>query len=134
MPRGPEGFVGIVGGDDYVPSSAPTSPTTARPICQRFDALVTRLYEPEDLERGFIRMEDRKGDMQDIPLVGVSVGVASRARRTFAHYAEVVAVATQMKQFAKRERRSSFAMDRRTETNRPADTLTRPSLVYWPER
>ena len=63
----------------------------------------TEFYEPEDLERGFVRMEDRKGVLQDIPLVGVSVGIASSSRRAFAHYGEAVAVATEMKQFAKRE-------------------------------
>ena len=63
----------------------------------------SEFYEPEDLERGFVRMEDRKGVLQDIPLVGVSVGIASSSRRAFAHYGEAVAVATEMKQFAKRE-------------------------------
>ena len=58
-------------------------------------------------------MEDRKGVMQDIPLVGVSIGIASSSRRAFAHYGEAVAVATEMKQFAKREGGSSYAIDRR---------------------
>jgi hypothetical protein len=46
-------------------------------------------------------------------LAGVSVGVATTLNRTFAHYGEAVAVATEMKQFAKREPRSSYAIDRR---------------------
>jgi hypothetical protein len=51
--------------------------------------------------------------MQKVPLVGVSVGVATTAKRMFAHYGEAVAVATEMKQFAKRDAGSSYAVDRR---------------------
>jgi diguanylate cyclase (GGDEF)-like protein len=113
-PDGQQGFVGHVGGDDFVIVVAPErAEEVARGICQRFDAARAEFYEPEDIERGFIRIEDRKGQMQDVPLVGVSVGIASTARRAFAHYGEAVAVATEMKQFAKREAGSSYAVDRR---------------------
>ena len=59
-------------------------------------------------------MEDRKGVMQDIPLVAVSIGIASSSKRKFEHYGEAVAVATEMKSFAKRDAGSSYAVDRRT--------------------
>jgi diguanylate cyclase (GGDEF)-like protein len=111
---GTAGFVGHVGGDDFVAVVDPeAAESVALGICQRFDANRTEFYEPEDLERGFVRMEDRKGVMQDIPLVGVSIGIASSSRRAFAHYGEAVSVATEMKQFAKREGGSSYAIDRR---------------------
>ncbi len=112
---GSEAFVGHVGGDDFVAVVDPeAAEQVARGICQRFDANRVEFYEAEDLDRGFVRMEDRKGVMQDIPLVGVSIGIASSSRRSFAHYGEAVAVATEMKQFAKREGGSSYAIDRRT--------------------
>jgi diguanylate cyclase (GGDEF)-like protein len=112
---GTEGFVGHVGGDDFVAIVEPESAErVARSICERFDAVRTEFYEPDDLQRGFVRMEDRKGVLQDIPLVGVSVGIASSSRRAFAHYGEAVAVATEMKQFAKREPGSTYAIDQRT--------------------
>ena len=41
-------------------------------------------------------------------------GIASSSNRAFAHYGEAVAVATEMKQFAKRDGGSSFAIDQRT--------------------
>jgi diguanylate cyclase (GGDEF)-like protein len=111
---GSEGFVGHVGGDDFVAVVDPeVAEQVALGICQRFDANRLEFYEAEDLDRGFVRMEDRKGVMQDIPLVGVSIGIASSSRRAFAHYGEAVAVATEMKQFAKRDGGSSYAIDRR---------------------
>jgi diguanylate cyclase (GGDEF)-like protein len=109
-----DSFVGHVGGDDFVAVLPPdVAEDAAKRICERFDEQLSEFYEPEDLKRGFVRMEDRKGVMQDIPLVAVSIGVASTSRRAFAHYGEAVAVATEMKQFAKRDGGSSFAVDRR---------------------
>ena len=109
-----EGFVGHVGGDDFVVVVNPdVGERIALRICERFDEARSGFYEAEDLDRGFIRMEDRKGVMQDVPLVGISVGIATTARRGFAHYGEAVAVATEMKQFAKRQLGSSYAVDRR---------------------
>jgi diguanylate cyclase (GGDEF)-like protein len=109
-----EGFVGHVGGDDFVAVVNPdVAVQIAERICARFEGTRTDFYGSEDLDRGFIRMEDRKGEMQDVPLVAISVGIATTARRGFAHYGEAVAVATEMKQFAKRDLGSSFAVDRR---------------------
>ena len=109
-----DGFVGHVGGDDFVAVVNPDiAEQVAKRICERFDGSRSGFYESEDLDRGFIRMEDRKGVMQDVPLVAISVGIATTARRAFAHYGEAVAVATEMKQFAKRDGGSSYAIDRR---------------------
>ena len=77
-----EGFVGHVGGDDFVAVVNPdVAEAVAKRICERFDASRSGFYESEDLDRGFIRMEDRKGVMQDVPLVAISVGIATTARR-----------------------------------------------------
>jgi diguanylate cyclase (GGDEF)-like protein len=113
---GAEGFVGHVGGDDFVAVVEPeVAEEVAKRIAERFDEARTDFYEPEDLERGFVRIEDRKGVMQDVPLVAVSIGIASTSKRRFAHYGEAVAVATEMKSFAKRDAGSSYAVDRRAE-------------------
>lgn len=112
---GVEGFVGHVGGDDFVAVVDPDlAEQVAQTIARKFDENRSEFYEPEDLERGFVKMEDRKGVVQDIPLVGISIGIASTQQRPFAHYGEAVSVATEMKQFAKREPGSSYAIDRRT--------------------
>jgi diguanylate cyclase (GGDEF)-like protein len=111
---GADAFVGHVGGDDFVAVMPPdVAEDAAKRICERFDERLSEFYEETDLQRGFVRMEDRKGVLQDIPLVAISVGIASTARRGFAHYGEAVAVATEMKQFAKRDAGSSYAVDRR---------------------
>src|SRR5438132_1140669 len=102
------------GGDDFVAVVGPdVAEDVAKRICERFDESRSEFYDAEDLERGYVRMEDRKGVLQDIPLVAISVGIATTSRRAFAHYGEAVAVATEMKQFAKRDQGSSYAIDRR---------------------
>ncbi|HEY7754899.1 MAG TPA: response regulator [Actinomycetota bacterium] len=112
---GSDGFVGHVGGDDFVAVVPPDiAEEVAKRIVERFDGEIRDFYEKEDLERGYVEVEDRKGVLQKLPLVGVSVGIATTQVRAFAHYGEAVAVATEMKQFAKREPRSSYAVDRRS--------------------
>jgi diguanylate cyclase (GGDEF)-like protein len=114
MGNDPDGFVGHVGGDDFVAVVEPdVAEDVAKAVCDRFDTDRALYYEDDDLDRGFVRMEDRKGVEQDIPLVSVSVGIATTSKRAFAHYGEAVAVATEMKQFAKRDGGSSYAVDRR---------------------
>jgi diguanylate cyclase (GGDEF)-like protein len=111
---GSEGFVGHVGGDDFVAVVPPeVAEDVAKRIVERFDGDIHEFYEQEDLQRGYVEVEDRKGVMQKLPLAGVSVGIATTNVRMFEHYGEAVAVATEMKQFAKREASSSYAVDRR---------------------
>ena len=69
-----------MGGDDFVAVVDPeVAEQVAQTIARKFDENRTEFYEAEDLERGFVQMEDRKGVLQDIPLVGVSIGIAQHA-------------------------------------------------------
>jgi diguanylate cyclase (GGDEF)-like protein len=112
---GPEAFVGHVGGDDFVIIVVPDlAETVASRICESFDKQAPLLYDPADAERGSILVRDRQGSMKSFPLLSISVGVATTLQRTFGHFGEVVTVATEMKQVAKRDPRSSFAIDRRS--------------------
>jgi hypothetical protein len=46
--------------------------------------------------------------------LSISIGVASTEKRSYAHYAEAVAIATEMKAYTKATAGSSWAIDRRT--------------------
>jgi diguanylate cyclase (GGDEF)-like protein len=111
---GPNAFIGHVGGDDFIIIVPPElAEVVAKSLCERFDQHVPLLYDRIDSERGAIEIEDRQGNLRRFPLLTISIGVASTENRPFEHFGEAVAVATEMKQFAKREPRSSYAMDRR---------------------
>jgi diguanylate cyclase (GGDEF)-like protein len=112
---GDSAFVGHAGGDDFVVVTDPelTIPL-AESVIKRFDAESSSHYEEADRERGYIEVENRRGDMQRYSLLSISIGVASTERRRFVHYAEVLAIAAEMKEFTKRTPGSVFAVDRRT--------------------
>jgi diguanylate cyclase (GGDEF)-like protein len=111
-----DGFLGHVGGDDFVVVVPPdVAETAAAWICQRFDQEVGSFYDREDRERGYVEVEDRQGKLQRFGLIAISTGVATTSRRKFSHYGEAVDVATEMKQFAKRQHGSSYAIDRRVD-------------------
>src|SRR4249919_3149124 len=59
---GSDGFVGHVGGDDFVAVVPPEiAEDVAKRIVERFDGEVQDFYEKEDLARGHVEVEDRKG-------------------------------------------------------------------------
>jgi diguanylate cyclase (GGDEF)-like protein len=111
---GPVGFVGHVGGDDFLTIVPPEfAEKVAEELCRRFDEQVPGLYDVTDMNRGAIEVRDRQGNLRSFPLLTLSIGIATTLVRRFSHYGEAVAVATEMKQFAKRTPSSTYAIDRR---------------------
>jgi diguanylate cyclase (GGDEF)-like protein len=116
-------FVGHLGGDDFVVVCPPES---AERLCKEFLERTAHdfpsLYEEGDRSRGFIEIENRQQQVERFPLLSISIGVASTSRRRFSHPSEVVAVATELKEYAKRTDGPSYAMDRRAapETEAPS--------------
>ena len=112
---GPQGFVGHVGGDDFIIIVPPDlGEVMAKSLVERFDEVAPSLYDSIDRERGCIEVPDRQGNVKVFPMLALSIGVASTSARRFTHYGEAVTTATELKQFAKREAGSSYALDRRT--------------------
>jgi diguanylate cyclase (GGDEF)-like protein len=108
-------FVGHVGGDDFVVvCNAEHAVPIAERIVEKFERDAPGLYDPEDAERGFIEVVNRRGETQRFPFLSLSIGIASTAHRKFEHYAQAVAIATEMKTFTKGTPGSSWAVDRRT--------------------
>jgi diguanylate cyclase (GGDEF)-like protein len=114
MERDPSIFVGHLGGDDFVLISAVED---AEPLCKSIVELCEskrgELYDPEDRVRRYIEVENRRGEAQRFPLLSISIGVATTERRSFGHQGEAVTVATELKEFAKRNEGSSYLIDRR---------------------
>ncbi len=110
------GFVGHIGGDDLVAVvGAEHAAEVAGQIVRSWDDRVPNLYEPEDADRGFIELVDRRGQLQRFPMVSVSIGVASNAIRPLHSHWEASEVAAEMKHVAKSHSGSTIAIDRRRE-------------------
>jgi hypothetical protein len=109
-------FTGHIGGDDFIVVCTPeqVGPITERAIA-RFAETSPALYDPADVERGYFEVLDRQGRSHRHGPLTVSIGVALSTQRTFTDHREVVAVASEMKQVAKRSPGSVVAVDRRRE-------------------
>ncbi|MEX2571416.1 MAG: diguanylate cyclase [Gemmatimonadota bacterium] len=117
----PEGFVGHIGGDDFI-FSVPLESMTAccEDILEVFDALIPLQYSPEDRDRGFFVGNDRRGNEYEVPIMSISIGVVTNAQRELTHTAEISELATEMKTYAKTFPGSLYVVDRRTGPNPPS--------------
>ncbi|MEP6835437.1 MAG: diguanylate cyclase [Gemmatimonas sp.] len=132
---GEEGFVGHIGGDDFlyvVPIAA--MPRVCDEVIRVFDELVPLQYSAHDQRVGYFFGKDRRGQLHKVPLMTLSVGVVTNQRRRFVRASEVSELATEMKSYAKTLPGSVWAVDRRrdevaTEGQPAAATPARGSRV-----
>ena len=120
----PDGFVGHIGGDDFI-FSVPLE--AMRQCCEDildiFDTLIPLQYTEADQAKGFFVGKDRRGNTYDVPLMSISIGVVTNENRTLVHTAEISALATEMKSFAKTFPGSLYLVDRRTGNDRPGGAV-----------
>ncbi|HEY0970210.1 MAG TPA: GGDEF domain-containing protein [Gemmatimonadales bacterium] len=124
---GDSGFVGHIGGDDFifiVPLDA--VPTVCGEVLEVFDSLIPLQYNEQDRRAGYFFGKDRRGRLHRVPLMTLSIGVATNAHRHFVHAAQVSELATEMKTYAKSLPGSVHAMDRRGRANDAGDDDTPP--------
>jgi GGDEF domain-containing protein len=113
---GTAGFVGHIGGDDFlfiIPLGVVSE--VCEEIITIFDALVPYQYSEQDRRAGYYFGKDRRGQLHRVPLMTVSIGIVTNEKRHFTHAAQVSALATEMKSYAKTLPGSVFSIDRRTD-------------------
>lgn len=112
--KGNHCFVGHIGGDDFV---AIVSKTNYEQVCQNilaeFDKDIHNFFTKDDLERGYLEVENRKGIMEQFPLTSLSIGVVEADKGRFKNILEIGEVGAQVKHVAKTIMGSSYAIDRR---------------------
>lgn len=114
---GEEGFVGHIGGDDFI-FVVPTQSVgeACAEIVNVFDLLIPYQYSEQDRRAGYFFGKDRRGQLHRVPLMTVSIGVVTNERRHFTHAAQVSELATEMKSYAKTLPGSVYSIDRRTDS------------------
>ena len=99
---GPEGFVGHIGGDDFV---VLTSPEEAEPlgeeILEWFNASARELYDAEDRERGHVEVLNRRHVVERFPLMSLTIALVSTDRVPVTHLAELIDIAQELKAHGK---------------------------------
>jgi GGDEF domain-containing protein len=126
---GENGFVGHIGGDDFIfiiPYDAVNE--VCSEIIAVFDALIPHQYSEADRRAGYFFGKDRRGVLDRVPLMTVSIGVVSNAMRPLKEARQVSQLATEMKSYAKTLKGSVFTIDRRTDERPPVHDTRHPSI------
>lgn len=107
-------FVGHIGGDDFV---AIVDKTDYDKICQEiiieFDTGVEAFYSKEDMERGYVEIENRKGILEQFPMTTISIAVVEVDPNVFHSTLEIGEVGAQVKHRAKSIMGSAYVINRR---------------------
>jgi len=87
-------------------------------LCRQFDRAKIEMFDPADVERGFFRATDRRGQEVEVPLVTLSVAVVPcEAAQTADHPGALAQMAASLKRKVKEmtsaSRRSEFLFERR---------------------
>jgi diguanylate cyclase (GGDEF)-like protein len=121
---GSDGFVGHIGGDDFIFITPLTGYAEAcAEILEVFDQLIPLQYSEQDRRAGYFFGKDRRGQLHRVPLMTLSIGVVTNERRHFTHASQVSELATEMKSYAKTLSGSVYTVDRRTDTMAPDAAL-----------
>jgi len=93
---------GHIGGDDFV---ALVSNKDYETICQNiileFDHKILDYFSDEDRERGYLEVPNRKGVIEEFPLVSISVGIVEVTKGRFHNILEIGEIGAQVKHLAK---------------------------------
>ncbi|HAH20509.1 MAG: hypothetical protein A2Y00_04950 [Omnitrophica WOR_2 bacterium GWF2_43_52] len=107
-------FLGHVGGDDFI---FITTPDCLDAVCKKiigdFDTSILSFYDEEDRKRGYIVTKNRMGQISKVPIMTVSIGIATNECRKFSHIGEIIQVFTELKNYAKTLGKSIYVKDRR---------------------
>ncbi len=107
-------FIGHIGGDDFV---ALVANEDYESICQNiileFDKRVLDYFSDEDKERGYLEVPNRKGIIEEFPLVSISIGIVEVSKGRFDNILEIGEVGAQVKHLAKVTPGSAYAINRR---------------------
>jgi len=109
-----EGFVGHIGGDDFM---FIIPPEEVGPICENiikvFDTIAPYRYSEEDRLRGTIQTRNRKGEMETFSLLSLSIAVLINHHNTFTHVGEMSHMLADLKKYSKSLKGSNFVVERR---------------------
>lgn len=107
-------FVGHIGGDDFI---AIIPILHGEEVCEsviaNFDAQVIKFFTEDDIERGYIEVENRKGVIEQFALTSISIGVVEADKGRFSNILEIGEIGAQVKHLAKSIIGSSYSVDRR---------------------
>lgn len=114
VPDGGWGFVGHIGGDDFIVLTRPQhSIDVAHRIVHAFQEQLPEYHGTEDFARGSYNSQNRKGEREEFDLLSLSIAIVSTEVNKFSSYAELASLASEIKKLAKKQKGFSIVRDRR---------------------
>ena len=105
----PDDFLGHIGGDDFIIiSDSQHVKGICTDIIAHFDERIKTLYNPKDIEVGFISTLSRRGEQQKYPIMTISLAVITNERRIWHTHLEVSEVAAELKKKVKSLQGSNY--------------------------
>ena len=110
----PGDFVGHIGGDDFWLLTEPErAEELAEAIKEAVDTRMPTLYDDEDRAQGFVRVLNRRHELENFPLMSVTIAVALYDPATGTHLAQVDDALAELKQYGKGQLGSVVVTERR---------------------
>ena len=104
----------IPDGDDFVAViSKYDYPKLCQDIIDEFDKLVPNYYTEEDVERGYVEVANRRGIIEQFPIVSISIGVVEVKKGRYISPLEIGEVSAQVKHKAKEIQGSTYVINHR---------------------
>lgn len=114
----PEGFVGHIGGDDYVMVlDVDRVERVCEAVIRNFDAEVVKHFSAEDLKAGGMQGRDRYGVQRFFPITTISIAVIICDSDRFASAVEIAREAALVKDSAKKVPGSNYLISGRKEVS-----------------
>lgn len=111
-------FIGHIGGDDFI---AIVDDKNFEKLCQdiiaEFDANIPKYFDKDDVERGYLEVENRKGIIEQFPMTSLSIGVVEVEPNSFSNVLEIGEVGAQVKHLSKTIPGSTYVINRRKSAN-----------------
>ena len=116
---GAAGYVGHIGGDDFMfVCDNPPAKDVCDTVIATFEARVVKLYNPEDVARGYIVTIDRLGQKRHQPTrIYMTLAAVPCEPGHYASFVEIIDVATDLKKYGKTREGSVAVFDRRAGKN-----------------
>ena len=95
-------FVGHIGGDDFVLLSEPgEAEAIGQEIIDEFNRVVPSLYDADDRARGHVQVKNRRHELEDFPLMSVTIALVRTDRAQVSHLAQLTDIAQELKAHGK---------------------------------
>ncbi len=110
----PEGFVGHIGGDDFIAiMPGELVPQICENIIRTFDTFIPFRYHVDDRKKGYIITANRRGETEKFVIMTLSIAVVINKGRMFQHVGEMSHMLADLKKYTKTLDGSNYVIERR---------------------